>query len=231
MLRTFWTKTRNQIAQIRMGTSTLIDQTKAALVLKQKSPQTLLRQEFRLIEQNKRDLSALVPFILCTIIIPELLPLMILKGRVPSTMMTAEQLKERQSRLSKRRLEIASKFLSKYPKSLIPTTEEMLSDFGVAELRELNEFFDLKKYQLPWNYRRSIESHLQYLKKDDIYILNMKENTDDAIEAALFERGLPINNSTMETFLDIIKDRQMQSNVVYWSMQKTLEASEHQTLL
>jgi hypothetical protein len=222
MFRNLWSKTRQQISQIRMGTSMLIDQTKAALILKQKPPTTLVRQEFRLIEQNRRDIGALVPFVLCTIIIPELLPLMILKGRVPSTMMTNAQLQQRKIRLSQRRLEIAKKFVG----IAGATNEKPMSELNTAQLRDLNEFFVLRKYQLPWSYRTSLESHLEYLSKDDTYLVNSVDLSNDAIEAALFERGIHCECTSLEAFIALIKERQEQSNVVYWTLRKTLQASE-----
>ncbi|KAL7748842.1 hypothetical protein RI367_005755 [Sorochytrium milnesiophthora] len=76
--------------------------------LQRLAPSELTRPQLRFVQQTRRDLSILAPFCLTLLLLPEAIPLFVVKNWVPSTCLTPQDVLKARTKRAARRREIST---------------------------------------------------------------------------------------------------------------------------
>ncbi|KAJ2997995.1 hypothetical protein HDV02_004997 [Globomyces sp. JEL0801] len=214
------------------GIKLLMQETTDAKLLKMKVKNEgyqLNRKEFVFIHRNGLDFRKMVPFFLISTFIPEMIPVLIMRGTtlIPSTCITEEQLNNKRIKLAETRESIALELFDEMNTKVLPfKPEDFKLDSSVRNIAQNHsEFFDLQKQ----SYSRLVQyaKHLNYLKEDDKYLnsKNTQSLTKEELISAIEDRGFPTAggrnySNKLQEFTDTlsIKNPSISDGLIVWTI-------------
>jgi hypothetical protein len=207
MFKNLVQKTKTQFQAIHSGFHLFIAESKQSILIRQQPLASRTRNDFLLLQKNMADKKKLVPFMVCAVILPEVIPLLVMRGMVPSTMLTADQ---RTSQKEKRTI-FRKEFQLAEGKG---DTTEYIKNLQWTDVRNLNKYFGLSSFGT----RKKLIEFLDFLKRDDEFVMELKSLTETEIQDALFLRGLPELKLNLEQLKRLLKERRNASNVIKWTI-------------
>ena len=192
---------RQQATGYFNGIKLLIQETKDAKLLEidlsQGNVKSLTRNQFLFLKRNKQDLKNLVPFFFISIIVPELIPVLLLRGStlIPSTCISPDQLEKKRIKHEEERKRICGELLSVYRRDsgLEPDYHRMdIKNSSWAELGLVARYYGFSKWTLPFRIRSTLKMHMKDLEVDHFEYLASSLNSLSIAELqnALEHRGL-----------------------------------------
>ncbi|KAJ3035259.1 hypothetical protein HDV00_004119 [Rhizophlyctis rosea] len=198
----------------------------------------LTRRDYMLIKRNQEDIKRLYPFFALLIILPESIPIVLLRvpSMIPSTCQSQEQVEKRWKQARENRLQIGKEATSNLDQyGLHAPVESFLSPsflfslsrdasaakrFSVdslspVQLKTINKYLGLWRFGPAAMLRGPLKSHLEVVRGDDEYLIKEGIESLDVTElrAANEARGI----STSETSVP-----QLQADLRSW-----LELRQH----
>ncbi|KAI9144472.1 LETM1-like protein-domain-containing protein [Paraphysoderma sedebokerense] len=193
--------------------------------LKELPSRSLSRADFLFVDQTKKDVQILAPFIFCLVLIPELIPLLVIKGWVPSTCLSEEQIEKARAKLFEQRKYIADKILDQAgaeafqhfkPTDLVTVSSISklsakynegfeLNNIGGHQLRFYCKYMGLRSLGTKWFAKRRLEQYLEFLRTDDQKILSegvqslSSQELIKAVEARGISTSIPLSSTISDT--------------------------------
>jgi LETM1 and EF-hand domain-containing protein 1 len=198
----FFKSARQQAAGYFNGIKLLIQESKDAKLLEmnlsQGNVKSLSRNEFLFLKRNKQDLKNLVPFFFISIIVPELIPVLLLRGStlIPSTCISPEQLNKKRLKHEEERKRICGELLRAHRKegeSKVDYTKITISSSSSwIELGQIARYYGFSKWTFPFRIRLALGLHMKDLEIDHLDYLNgsLDSLTVHELQNALDQRGL-----------------------------------------
>jgi hypothetical protein len=214
MFRNLIQKTKTQFQAIHSGFHLFIAESKQSIIIRKQPLGNRTRKDFLLLQKNMQDRKRLVPFMVCAVIIPELIPLLVIKGMVPSTMLTSDQ------RISQRdkRIAFRKKSVSNISMQEDTSTMDYIKQLPWKDLRTLNQFFGLSSFTT----RQKLLDHLEFLDRDDDFVLGLDNDcalSEEEIQEVVFQRGLPeLDMPNFDALKELLRERKKANNVVSWTL-------------
>ncbi|KAI9089399.1 LETM1-like protein-domain-containing protein [Phlyctochytrium arcticum] len=218
-LRNYVQQGKQMMRQFWEGSKEYVKETKQAKELKRRKTvdgYEWTRQEYFLVKRNDQDFWRALPFMFCVVFLGEAIPFLLIRGIVPSTCMTVEQLEKRWRRLHEARVKISANAIQSVNDGEAVQAPAFLSDdfvihlaytqpqyfhlenLSFAQLREYNKFLGIWRTGPAPYLRRVLRKHIEYVKGDDLLL--QKEGLDKLttieLKWAMEARGLPSTDAT-----------------------------------
>ncbi|KAJ3055326.1 hypothetical protein HK097_010826 [Rhizophlyctis rosea] len=219
-------KAKATMKQYYDGAFLLKEEGKVAKNLKFKSDYEgyeLTRKEYMLIERNKEDKRRLYPFFALLIILPESIPIVLLKapGMIPSTMQSTADVEKRWAAARKTRLELGKQIVadpSKYglhasPESFLKSSflfslsrdqstakNFSLDSLSSTQLKTINQYLGLWRFGPAGMLRKPLKNHLEVVRGDDKFLVRegIESLSLTDLRAACEARGITTAESSTE---------------------------------
>lgn len=199
-----------QFQIFKSGIARLRSETEEKLQIQQriqKQKTLMTRREFLLCHRNDQDISKLAPFMIISILIPEIIPIIVLKfpQMIPSTFFSTEQISTKRKALNDTRREIALAvmneaihshhldlrdigesgllsvaFVKRVLKEADPSIYN-LDSLEWARLQQVAVFFGISKWNIPSWIRQDLQKHFEFLRKDETEYLGQSIDDHGAI--------------------------------------------------
>jgi LETM1 and EF-hand domain-containing protein 1 len=213
-------KAKETLNLLKNGSARFIQESKESKLLQQRQQagEALARDEYRLIYRNRQDFKKVVPFFLVALVVPELIPVLIIKGSnlIPSTCLSAEDKEKKLLKMAEKRSKVCLDAVAHVEKGGIfkPVDlmdKKILEQLAInqrqcfefdrlpyASLALFSKFYGFSSFWPSFWLRKKLKAHFDYLKRDSELIKDkVPELNKQELISALEERG--ISTMTMES--------------------------------
>ncbi|KND01598.1 uncharacterized protein SPPG_03396 [Spizellomyces punctatus DAOM BR117] len=220
-LREYARKSREMVRQFITGSRDYLRETREAKELKKRkvvNGYEWTRKEYFLVKKNEQDFWRAIPFMFCCVFLGEAIPFLLIRGIVPSTCLTVEQLDARWKRLAGVRKKLAAAAVQSVDSGEAMPASAFLSDDFVLrlahtqpqyflidnltgpQLRAYNKYLGIWRVGPAPYLRRVLRQHVDYIRGDDLLLKKegLESLTPLELKWAVEARGLPSTDATPE---------------------------------
>jgi len=193
------------VKQYYYGLKKLKEQLPEYRALSSQPSGSLTRKQAIFVNQTKSDLKILAPFVVCLIVIPELIPFFVIKNWVPSTCLNDEQVDKSRNKLYEMRAVISrrvvdfassSKFKHFNPEDIVTVSSVVsiaakypddfkMCSIGRKQLSFYCQYMGLSSIGLHRTFERRLLNLFEEIKQDDQKI--MKEGIESLSDSELLQ--------------------------------------------
>ncbi|TPX72684.1 hypothetical protein SpCBS45565_g00074 [Spizellomyces sp. 'palustris'] len=225
-LREYARKSREMVRQFITGSRDYLRETREAKELKRRkvvNGYEWTRREYFLVKKNEQDFWRAIPFVFCCVFLGEAIPFLLIRGIVPSTCLTVEQLDARWKRLAGVRKKLAAAAVQSVESgeavrgTNMPASAFLSDDFVLRlahtqpqyflidnltgpQLRAYNKYLGIWRVGPAPYLRRVLRQHVDYIRGDDLLLKKegLESLTPLELKWAVEARGLPSADATPE---------------------------------
>ncbi|KAJ1916230.1 hypothetical protein H4219_003898 [Mycoemilia scoparia] len=189
----------------------------------------ITRKEFQIVQQAKEDFWKMIPFGLLVVILPESIPLFVafIPAMVPSTCVTYGQRAKMLKKKDAIYKSLNSKMIQTIPENYSVSANDFKTLSGLKTIAQKDldifsttklsgtaldaclSFMSLSKFGTASSLRSKLNSRIEYLNRDDMYLLSedLNELTHKELVKICVERGIPALG---------LSDTQMRNQIQKW---------------